>query len=198
MATEESCFSTVNKLFFGEIFRATRDGACKKLRMRAMKKIAVYPGTFDPFSLGHENIARRAACLFDELIIAIAQGHHKMPCFALEERLDLTQHILKDVENVRVLAFSGLLIDFLHYHHATIIIRGLRSVKDFDYENALAGLHHQINPDVETVFLSAEPAHAFTSSSIIREMAFLNGNITPLVRPIVLEKLRQKHHADLK
>ena len=155
-------------------------------------KIAVYPGTFDPFSLGHENIARRAARIFDEVVIAIAQGVHKMPCFTLDERLELTRQILADVPHIRVVAFSGLLIDLLHKENAGVIVRGLRSVKDFDYENPLAGLHRQISPEVETVFLSAEHAHVFTASSLIREMAFLGGDISALVSPVVVEKLRQK------
>ena len=155
-------------------------------------KIAVYPGTFDPFSLGHENIARRAARIFDSVIVAIASGHHKMPCFSLEERLAIVREIMADLPQIRVVAFSGLLIDFLHEQNAGVIVRGLRSVADFDYENPLAGLHRQISPEVESVFLCAENAHVFTSSTLIREMAFLGGDISQLVHPAVVEKLRQK------
>lgn len=155
-------------------------------------KIAVYPGTFDPFSLGHENIARRAASIFDTVIVAIAHAHHKMPCFSLEERLELTRQIMGDLPQIRVVAFSGLLIDFLYEQNAGVIVRGIRNTTDFDYENPLAGLHRQISPEVETVFLCAENAHIFTSSTLIREMAFLGGDIAQLVHPLVVEKLRQK------
>lgn len=155
-------------------------------------KIAIYPGTFDPFSLGHENIVRRAAKIFDSVVIAIAKGHHKMPCFSLDERLEIVRQIMLDLPQIRVVAFSGLLIDFLHEQNAGVIVRGLRSVKDFDYESPLAGLHRQISPEVETVFLCAENAHVFTTSTLIREMAFLNGDISQLVHPLVVEKMRQK------
>jgi len=143
--------------------------------------IAVYSGTFDPITRGHEDVVRRAATLFDRVLIAVARAHHKQTLFSLDERLALCQVALADCPNVQALPFDGLIVDFVRAHSAQVIVRGLRSVTDYDYEVQMAGMNRHLAPTVDTVFLhtSAEVQHI--SSTLVREIAKLGGDVTRLV-----------------
>lgn len=154
--------------------------------------IAVYPGTFDPITLGHEDVIRRAAQLFDQLIIAVAMGHHKKPLFDLAERVAMAQTSVAALPNVQVASYSGLMRDFIVSVGAHAMVRGLRAVSDFDYEFQLAGMNRRLMPDVETVFLTPGDQHQFISSSFVREIAQLGGQVNEFVAPHVLQQLQAK------
>ncbi|MEM7206425.1 MAG: pantetheine-phosphate adenylyltransferase [Pseudomonadota bacterium] len=153
---------------------------------------AIYPGTFDPVTNGHIDVARRAAKLFDRVVIAIAHNPDKRPFFPLEEREDLAKQVLADVPNIEVRSFRGLLVNCAREWKAQVIVRGLRAVSDYEYEVQLAGLNRQMEPDVETVFISADREFTFLSSSMVREIARLDGDVSDFVHPIVLEALKQR------
>ncbi len=153
-----------------------------------MKK-AVYPGTFDPVTRGHEDLVRRAARLFDHVVLAVADSRTKRPFFALEERVDMARTVLADCGNVTVLGFSGLLMDFMRQQEARIILRGLRAVSDFEYEFQMAGMNRQLYPDVETVFLTPAEQYMFISATMVREIASLGGDVSPFVNPAVLDRI---------
>ncbi|MCW5619529.1 MAG: pantetheine-phosphate adenylyltransferase [Burkholderiales bacterium] len=153
-----------------------------------MKK-AVYPGTFDPVTRGHEDLVRRAACLFDHVVLAVADSRAKRPFFSLEERVEMARIVLADCGNVTVQGFSGLLMDFLRQQQARIILRGLRAVSDFEYEFQMAGMNRQLYPDVETVFLTPAEQYMFISATMVREIASLGGDVSPFVNPAVLERI---------
>ncbi|NOT16879.1 MAG: pantetheine-phosphate adenylyltransferase [Sulfuriferula sp.] len=157
-----------------------------------MHKIAVYPGTFDPVTRGHEDLVRRATRIFDEIIVAVAVGGHKQPFFDLDKRVALAQQVFADVPNVRVMGFSGLLVDFVVAQSAHIVLRGLRAVSDFEYEFQLAGMNRNLNPQVETVFLTPDERFMFISASMVREIAVLGGDVSPFVHPLVLAQLQHK------
>ncbi len=157
---------------------------------------AVYPGTFDPMTLGHEDLIRRASLLFDRLIVAVAAGHHKRTMFGLDERLEIAQELARAHPNVEAVAFSGLLRDFVVGRGAKVVVRGLRAVSDFEYEFQMAGMNRQLMPDVETVFLTPSDAYQFVSSSFIREIASLGGDVSRFVAPSVLERLSQRFKQD--
>ena len=146
------------------------------------KIIAVYPGTFDPMTLGHEDVVRRATQLFDSVIVAVAAGHHKKAMFTLEERIEMTTEAVKDYPQVSVESFSGLLRDFVVARGAKAMVRGLRAVTDFDYEFQLAGMNRTLMPDVETVFLTPSDKYQFVSSTFVREIAVLGGRWISLFR----------------
>jgi pantetheine-phosphate adenylyltransferase len=152
---------------------------------------AVYPGTFDPLTRGHEDLARRAAQLFDEVIVAVADSKAKQPFFTLDERIQMAREVLSVHPNVEVVGFSGLLMDFVRANHARIILRGLRAVSDFEYEFQMAGMNRNLYPDVETVFLTPAEQYMFISATIVREIASLGGDVTPFVSPLVAERLRR-------
>jgi len=156
--------------------------------------IAVYPGTFDPITLGHEDVVRRAAALFDQLIVAVAAGHHKKAMFSLDERLQMTRDALSVYPQVRVESYQGLMRDFVLARGAKAMVRGLRAVTDFDYEFQLAGMNRALMPDVETVFLTPGDKYQFISSTFVREIATLGGEVDKFVSPGVhrclLEKVR--------
>ena len=152
--------------------------------------IAVYPGTFDPITLGHEDIVRRAAGLFDQVIIAVAMAHHKKTLFTLDERLALARDTASRYDNVSVEPFDGLVRDFVRAHGAKAMVRGVRSVTDFDYERQLAGMNRHLMPDVETVFLTPSDRFAHLSSSFVREIHTLGGDVQALVSPAVLQRLQ--------
>lgn len=150
---------------------------------------AVYPGTFDPMTLGHADLMRRASQLFDKLILAVAAGYHKKTMFSLEERLDMAKELAGGYPNVEVIAFSGLLRDFVVHHGGKVVVRGLRAVSDFEYEFQMAGMNRQLMPDVETVFLTPSDQYQFVSGTFVREIASLGGDVSKFVAPTVLERL---------
>ena len=156
---------------------------------------AVYPGTFDPITLGHEDIVRRAAGLFDQLIIAVAVAHHKKTLFTLDERLALARDTATRFDNVSVAPFDGLVRDFVLAHGGKAMVRGVRGVTDFDYEAQLAGMNRHLAPDVETVFLTPAATLQSVSSTLIREISQLGGDVAPYVSPLVLQALQAKKKA---
>src|SRR5450830_19399 len=155
--------------------------------MKALK--VVYPGTFDPITRGHEDIVRRAAGLFPEVIIAVAQSPGKAPFFSLEERVSMASEVLKDCSNVKVVGFSGLLMQFVKAQGAHVVIRGLRAVSDFEYEFQLAGMNRNMFPEVETLFLTPAEQYMFISASLVREIARLGGDVSQFVSPLVQDHI---------
>lgn len=154
--------------------------------------IAIYPGTFDPITLGHQDIIRRAAALFGTVIVAVAAAHHKKTLFSLDERIDTVREVLQPYANVRVEAFAGLVRDFAVGQGARAMVRGVRSVSDFDFESQLAGMNRALAPDVETVFLTPEARYQYISSTLVREIATLKGDVAQFVAPTVHRRLLQK------
>lgn len=157
-----------------------------------MTKKAIYPGTFDPITLGHEDIVRRAAGLFEEVILAVADNPAKQPFFTLDERVELATAVLADCPNIKVVGFSGLLMQFAREQNTRIVIRGLRAVSDFEYEFQLAGMNRRLFPEVETLFLTPAEQYMFVSASLVREVACLHGDVTQFVQPMIAERLREK------
>ena len=157
--------------------------------------IAVYPGTFDPITLGHEDIVRRAAALFGELVIAVATAHHKKTLFTLDERLALAADTASRYGNVSVAPFDGLVRDFVVARGGKVMVRGVRGVTDFDYEHQLAGMNRNLAPDVETVFLTPAATLQSVSSTLIREISQLGGDVAPYVSPQVLHALNERKRA---
>ncbi len=155
-------------------------------------KTAVYPGTFDPITNGHTDLVQRAARLFDRVVVAIAANPGKTPAFPLQQRVDLAQEVLAGLANVEVCSFDNLLVDFLHQRGADVILRGLRAVSDFEYEFQLASMNRQLAPDIETVFLTPAEQHAFVSSSLVREIAALGGDVSPFVHARVVAALQAR------
>ncbi|MDH4326331.1 MAG: pantetheine-phosphate adenylyltransferase [Betaproteobacteria bacterium] len=153
---------------------------------------AVYPGTFDPLTRGHEDLVRRAAKLFDPLIIGVAKSRGKSTFFSLQERTDMAQEVLGDLKNVKIASFTGLLADFVRKHDAHVVIRGLRAVSDFEYEFQLAGMNRSLYPDFETLFLTPSEQHMFISATLVREIATLGGDVAKFVHPYVGRRLAAK------
>jgi pantetheine-phosphate adenylyltransferase len=137
--------------------------------------VAIYPGTFDPISLGHEDIVLRAAAMFDKVILAVSTAHHKKTLFTLEERMDMAREAMASQTQVEVVPFTGLARDFVRAHNATVMVRGVRTVTDFDYEFQLAGMNRELMPEVETVILTPSAKYQFISSTFVREIALLGG-----------------------
>jgi len=157
------------------------------------KVIAVYPGTFDPMTLGHEDVVRRATQLFGKVIVAVAAGHHKKTLFSLQERIDMALEVVQPYsDQVTVESFSGLLRDFVVARGGKAMVRGLRAVTDFDYEFQLAGMNRSLMPAVETVFLTPSDKYQFISSTFVREIALLGGEVHKFVSPSVRVKLAEK------
>ena len=154
--------------------------------------IAVYPGTFDPMTLGHEDVVRRATQLFDTIIVVVAAGHHKKALFSLEERIEMAREVVKNYPKVSVEGFNGLMRDFVVARGAKAMIRGLRAVTDFDYEFQLAGMNRSLMPDVETVFLTPSDRYQFISSTFVREIATLGGEVDKFVEPFIRQRLEDK------
>ncbi|RMX08723.1 pantetheine-phosphate adenylyltransferase [Corticibacter populi] len=161
--------------------------------------LAVFPGTFDPITLGHEDMIRRAAGLFGQLVVAVAAGHHKKTLFTLDERMEMVRQVFSDVPNVTVHSFSALMRDFVVAHGAQVMVRGVRGTSDFDYEVQLAGMNRSLMPDVETVFMTPDARYQFISSTYVREIASLGGAVAQFVAPVVHERLlarvRERHAA---
>lgn len=152
----------------------------------------VYPGTFDPLTLGHEDVVRRAAGLFSEVIVAVAKNPGKKPFFDLDERVEIASQVLSNIGNVKVVGFSGLLMQFVQEQGARVIIRGLRAASDFEYEFQLAGMNRKLYPEVESLFLTPSEQYMFVSSSLVREVAILGGDVSKFVSPLVCERVYTK------
>lgn len=157
-----------------------------------MEVTAIYPGTFDPITVGHTDVAERVSGMFDHIILAIAKNPSKQPFFSLEERTELASEILKPLGNVEVVPFDGLLVNVAASMNASVIVRGLRAVSDFDYEMQIAGMNRKLNHDIETVFIAAAQENAFLSSSIVREIAKHQGDVSEFVHPLVLDAFKAK------
>ena len=156
-----------------------------------MKRNAVYPGTFDPITNGHQDLVRRAAGIFDQVIVAIAANSNKTPMFSLEKRVDLARRVLSDLSNVTVQGYSGLTVEFARQHHGSVIVRGLRAVSDFEFEFQLANMSRHLDRNFETVFLTPQEQFTFISSSLVREIAVLGGDVRQFVHPIVEAELKK-------
>jgi len=178
--------------------RPKAQGAVPQEEPMSKSIIAVYPGTFDPMTLGHEDVVRRACQLFDSVIVAVAAGHHKKSLFTLQERVDMARDALAAYPQVSVEGFSGLVRDFVVSRGGKAMVRGLRAVTDFDYEFQLAGMNRSLMPDVETVFLTPSDKYQFVSSTFVREIALLGGEVDKFVSPNVLAKLMEKVRAQVK
>jgi pantetheine-phosphate adenylyltransferase len=152
----------------------------------------VYPGTFDPITNGHTDLIQRASLLFDRVLVAVAVDTVKDPVFDIDRRVELAQRVLEKIPVVEVLPFSGLLVDFARKQKAPVIMRGLRAVSDFEYELQLAGLNRRMAPDVETLFLTPSEQSAYISSSLVREIARLGGDVSTFVAPLVQAALRER------
>jgi pantetheine-phosphate adenylyltransferase len=155
-------------------------------------RIAVYPGTFDPITLGHVDLVRRAAGLFDRLILAVAAGHHKRTMFSIGERLDMAREVAKAYPQVDVLPFDGLLRDFVVHNHGHAVVRGVRGVTDFEYEFQMAGMNRHLMAEVETIFMMPSDQFQFVSSTYVREIATLGGDVSKFVAPSVLQRLKER------
>ena len=155
-------------------------------------KRAIYPGTFDPLTRGHEDIVRRAAKLFDEVVVGVAESRSKQPLFSVAERIDMAREVLSSCPNVSVFGFNSLLRDFVLAQDGHVLIRGLRAVSDFEYEFQLAGMNRTLIPNVETVFLTPSEQYMFVSATIVREIALFGGDVTKFVPPEVSARLAHK------
>ena len=153
---------------------------------------AVYPGTFDPITAGHEDLTRRASKLFDGVILAVADSKSKKPLFTLEERVAIAREAFKDLKNIEVMGFSGLLMNFVQQHGARVVVRGVRAVSDFDYEFQLAGMNRQLYPGVETIFMTPGEQYSYVSATLVREISILGGDVTKFVSPLVAGRLAAK------
>ncbi|MFC0117556.1 pantetheine-phosphate adenylyltransferase [Pseudoalteromonas xiamenensis] len=159
-----------------------------------MNVVALYPGTFDPLTNGHMDLIQRAAKMFHTVILAIAHNPNKKPCFTLDERVALASEITRDLKNVKVIGFTGLLVDLAKQQNANVLIRGIRAVSDFDYEFQLANMNRRLNPDLESVFLTPSEKNSFISSTLVKEVALHHGDVSQFVHPLVSKALQEKLH----
>jgi pantetheine-phosphate adenylyltransferase len=157
-----------------------------------MTRIAIYPGTYDPVTKGHIDICERALKVFDHLVIGVADSPSKIPFFDIDERFDMLQTVFAGNERISIKRFSGLSIDFARECGATVILRGLRAISDFEYEVQLAGMNRSLASEIETVFLTAAQRYAFVSSSLVREIAHLKGDVSEFLHPDTLARLTEK------
>jgi pantetheine-phosphate adenylyltransferase len=160
-----------------------------------MKHNAVYPGTFDPFTNGHQDLVRRAAGIFDKVIVAIAGDTHKTPLLPLDMRVDLARRVLSDLPNVEVRGYTGLTVDLARKYTPAVIVRGLRAVSDFEFEFQLANMSRHLDRSFETVFLTPQEQFSFISSTLVREIAVLGGDVSEFVHPIVEAELKKMRRA---
>lgn len=158
-----------------------------------MNNIAVYAGTFDPITFGHIDLVDRASSIFDHIIVAIAASPSKQPLFSLEERVDLSSDVLRRYQNVEVKGFNSLLLDFAKKHGANVILRGLRTVTDFDYEFQLGSMNRHLNPEIESIFLMPDENYMYISSTLVREIALLGGDVSAFVPERVAQELKKKY-----
>jgi len=156
-----------------------------------MNRNAIYPGTFDPITNGHQDLVRRAATIFDHVIVAIAANPNKAPMFPLDARVSLARRVLHDLPNVEVLGYAGLTVEFAKKHNVGVVVRGLRAVSDFEFEFQLANMSRHLERDIETVFLTPQEQFTFISSTLVREIAVLGGDVSEFVNPIVEVELKK-------
>lgn len=157
-----------------------------------MRSTAVYPGTFDPLTRGHEDIVRRAASIFGRVVVAVAANPNKAPMFNVNERVELARAVLADLKNVEVTGYSGLTVNFARVHDLAVIVRGLRAVSDFEFEFQLASMGRHLQPDVETVFMVPKEKFTFISSTLVREIAALGGDVSAFVHPLIEAALKRR------
>ncbi|MCL1124390.1 pantetheine-phosphate adenylyltransferase [Shewanella surugensis] len=157
-----------------------------------MHKRAIYPGTFDPITNGHTDLIERAAKLFQHVVVAIASNPSKQPRFTLEERVELVKLVTAHLDNVEVVGFNGLLVDFAKQQNASVLLRGLRAVSDFEYEFQLANMNRRLSPDLESVFLTPAEENSFISSTLVKEVAFHGGDVSQFVHSEVANALNKK------
>jgi pantetheine-phosphate adenylyltransferase len=160
-----------------------------------MKRNAVYPGTFDPITNGHHDLVRRAATIFNRVVVAIAANPNKAPMFSLERRVGMARAVLADVPNVEVMGYSGLTVDFARQNDLAVVIRGLRAVSDFEFEFQLANMSRHLSRDIETVFMTPQEQFTFISSTLVREIAVLGGDVSEFVHPAVAAELRTQRRS---
>jgi pantetheine-phosphate adenylyltransferase len=154
---------------------------------------AIYPGTFDPITNGHADIAKRAAGMFEKVIVAVADSESKQTLFTANERVSLISNVLSDIKNIDVISFNSLVTNFAHEKNAKVIVRGIRSVSDFDYEFQMVGMNRQLLSDIETVFLTPAENLSFITSSLVREISSFKGDVSKFVHESVLVALKEKH-----
>ncbi len=157
-----------------------------------METLCVYPGSFDPITLGHVDIIRRAALIFPRVVVAVLRNPNKLGCFTVEKRMEMIEKACIDIPGVAVDCFEGLLVDYMKEKHGTVVIRGLRAVSDFDTEFQMAQVNHQISPELETLFMMTGPQHGYISSSVVKEIAAFGGDISSLVPASILQDIYQK------
>lgn len=172
---------------------ATQSGCKGIIRPMSISRIAVYSGTFDPFTLGHGDVVRRAAALFDQLVIGVAVAHHKKTLFSLSERVEQVRQATASIAGIQVLPFDGLIMDFCAAQNACAVVRGIRNLTDFDYEAQMAAMNRKLRPQVETVFLLPEAPLACISSTLVREISKLGGSVAQMVSPSIASALKQVH-----
>ena len=160
-----------------------------------MNRTAIYPGTFDPITNGHHDLVRRAAGIFERVIVAIAANPNKAPMFPLDARVDMARRVLHDLPNVSVVGYSGLTVEFARANKAAVVVRGLRAVSDFEFEFQLANMNRHMVREIETVFLTPQEQFTFISSSLVREIAVLGGDVREFVHPIVEAELKKHRRA---
>ena len=156
-----------------------------------MNRNAIYPGTFDPITNGHQDLVRRAASMFEHVIVAIAANPNKAPMFNLAERVDMARRVLHDLSNVEVIGYEGLTVEFARTNKATVVVRGLRAVSDFEFEFQLANMSRHLAREIETVFLTPQEQFTFISSTLVREIAVLGGDVREFVHPLVEAELKK-------
>jgi pantetheine-phosphate adenylyltransferase len=156
-----------------------------------MKRSAVYPGTFDPITNGHHDLVRRAASVFERVVVAIAANPNKTPMFSLEQRIDMARRVLVDVPNVQVVGYAGLTVDFARENKVPVVVRGLRAVSDFEFEFQLATMSRHLWRELETVFLTPQEQFTFISSTLVREIALYGGDVSEFVHPVVEAELKK-------
>ena len=155
-------------------------------------KAAIYPGSFDPVTFGHLDVIRRAASIFDELTVSVLNNTQKTPLFSVEERVKMLREATKELKNVKVVEFEGLLVDFAKAIDAKVVIRGLRAITDFEYELQMTQTNHKLEPDVETLFLTTSIEYSFLSSTTVKEVAAFGGDITQFVPEVVVKEIEEK------
>ena len=157
-----------------------------------MMRTAIYPGSFDPVTFGHLDIIHRASKIFDHLIVGVLSNQSKQPLFTVEERVDMLREVVKELPNVEITSFSGLLVDFARACNSQVVIRGLRAITDFEYELQMSQTNHIMNPDLDTVFFTTDLKYSYLSSTTVREVAYFHGDISAFVPPLVEQEMHKK------